>query len=143
MVVQTNVIKIMINAVDQNSYRELEMPDRYNEPSYQKLLEIVRNYSPETVVLPESRLYHDLGINGDDAESLILEIQEHFGIELEHFDIELYFEAESPFVLLRIVLSLIQFEKPERPRKIALTVDDLFLAIESGSLRNHEDRYPE
>ena len=42
----------------------------------------------------ESRLLHDLGINGDDAECLMMEFSEKFGVDMSGFDFRKFFMGE-------------------------------------------------
>lgn len=46
----------------------------------------------------EQRLYHDLGITGDDAYELLENIQKRFGTNFRKLDFHKYFSADPDFI---------------------------------------------
>lgn len=76
----------------------------------------------------DSRLVHDLGLYGDDAEELIRELAEEFGLPFSCFDFGKYFFPESfafwifPSCLRRRIAA----------NKPPLTVEQLVRSVQSG-----------
>ncbi len=58
-----------------------------------------------------TRMYHDLGIYGDIADSCMEVLAEHFGVDLSGFEFEQFFprEFEGKSVLTRVLLWLVPF----------------------------------
>ena len=72
----------------------------------------------------EVRLFEDLGVDGDDAEELLLAISEAYPIDFSRFRFSRHFAAEP--TLLRLF--------SQRPKTEPLTVSALIAAAMSGSL---------
>ena len=69
-------------------------------------------------IVPESRLLHDLGIDGDDAAELLSEYSTTFGVEMSGFDSDRFFGGEPHlFNFWRLV---------GKDRWLPLTVEDLY-----------------
>lgn len=86
----------------------------------------------ESRVLPESRLLHDLGFDGDEAEALLLEIADQFHVSLKGFQFQKFFGGEArywnPLWMLR------HFRQRHLDAKEPLTVRDIASAVASGAL---------
>lgn len=70
-----------------------------------KIIDIAKKYASQNKSIKlDTELKRDLGINGDDAEELILEIIDEFDIDSETLDIKLknHFNSEAivPFVII-------------------------------------------
>jgi hypothetical protein len=76
----------------------------------------------------DTRLFHDLGIAGDDAAELFDKIAEEFGTRLDGLDFAKYFQNESEALLYRIA-ELVGY----RSRKPPLTFGHLVRVVETGS----------
>ena len=56
---------------------------------------IVRQITGGADVQPTSRLFHDLGIGGDDAFEMLEQVAERFGVSFSGFQFSRYFPDES------------------------------------------------
>ena len=71
----------------------------------------------------ETRLWHDLGMDGDDGWEFIEVFSKHFQIDMSDFEFDLYFGPESgadPITLLYFLIF-----KSKRPKRVPITVKDL------------------
>ena len=86
--------------------------------------------TPRDVVTAETRLHHDLRMDGDDAVAFLNAVCERWDIEWSGFDFGRHFlgeaEVSSPFAWLGRRLF------PETRRKVPITVGHLVSVIESG-----------
>ncbi|MBQ9578073.1 MAG: DUF1493 family protein [Ottowia sp.] len=85
--------------------------------------------SPERIQ-PQHSLNFDLGVDGDDAEELLLAYREKFLVDMSGFDFHRYFDEESHALSLFLLLwrLLAGGEKPKEP----LFVRDLLRAAQLG-----------
>jgi hypothetical protein len=87
--------------------------------------------APEQVSL-DSRLLHDLHIDGDDAVDAILEIANRCAVDVSEFDASLYFRTEPS------LLSLLPFLPSARDTRVdqkrPLSVGELVEAARQGKL---------
>jgi len=79
-----------------------------------------------------NRLLHDLGVDGDDAAELFLELERVFGLDLGSFRGERYFRSEPHLFNI--------FRRPSAQRmdiegKVPVTISDLVDAVEHGRWR--------
>jgi acyl carrier protein len=85
------------------------------------------------------RLFHDLGVDGDDAFELLQLYSKEFNIEINHFPFTDYFGNEgigSPFnYIWRLITS-----GQARAKKKPLTIYDLINAAVIGKLTDANDR---
>jgi acyl carrier protein len=63
---------------------------------------------------PEDRLLHDLGIDGDDAEKLLVDFSKRFGVDMSDFKFGNFFRGEASY-----------WKISSGSEPLALTVDDL------------------
>ena len=96
----------------------------------------LRNFVAEKLVMPPeklaagSRLQHDLGLDGNDADVFMASFGQTFGVDMTEFVLTDYFGRESAGCLpLWIVWLLIP---PLRPKVTPLTIADLERAMEKG-----------
>ncbi|MCX2800793.1 DUF1493 family protein [Microbulbifer thermotolerans] len=79
-----------------------------------------------------TRLFHDLGIDGEDAMDLISEFSKSYEVDVSNFQYSEYFGNEgaaSPFSLIKMILNCrTQADKKE------LTVEKLIESIREGYL---------
>ena len=74
-------------------------------------------------VVPEARLFEDLGISGDDAESLVVQFANRFQVDLKGFEFSRYFYGEP---------HLCDLGAQKRSPKEPLTVAELVAAARRG-----------
>ena len=82
----------------------------------------------------ETRLLHDLGIDGDDAVELLERYGKEFGVDLATFKFDEYFGTEgcNPFCPFVVLFSVLFRRKKFRDFKAKpLTINDLVRAAES------------
>jgi hypothetical protein len=78
---------------------------------------------PAVNIRLDSRLLHDLGITGDDAEELLDEFASRFEVEMEGFSFDEYFTGEPSVLHFLWVLGV--RKKPIWEDKKELTVSEL------------------
>jgi acyl carrier protein len=74
---------------------------------------------PERITA-ESRLLHDLGIDGDDAEYLLVEFSKKFEVDMNNFDFRKFFKGEPH------LFNFLEFWFSTNERLAPLTVEDLY-----------------
>src|ERR1700761_3558105 len=86
----------------------------------------------EEEVKPETRLYDDLGVYGDDATELLIEYGKKFKVDVSKFMAADYFKGEG----IDLISGLLWLFKGKRrmPKYKVLTVNDLFKGINAGRL---------
>ncbi len=86
--------------------------------------------APESI-RPTTRLFHDLGIYGDDADELIEDFARVFAVDVSTFPFSAYFDHEGawPWPFVRFLRERGAAEK--KP----LTVNDLVSAVKVGALK--------
>jgi len=52
---------------------------------------------PPSEIMPETLLWHDLGIAGDDASELLVEYRDLFQVDMKEFNFARYFPSEIGF----------------------------------------------
>jgi acyl carrier protein len=86
----------------------------------------------EDEVTPDSRLYDDLGVYGDDATELLIEYGKRFNVDVSKFMAADYFKGEG----LDVIGSIFRLfaGKQLGPQLKVLTVNDLEKGIVAGRL---------
>ena len=77
-------------------------------------------------VSPQSRLFQDLGLAGDDAAELLDEFSREYKIDLSNFDFSTYFPSEPNLISI--------FSRYRRRPLKELTVEALIRAAHDGRL---------
>ena len=85
---------------------------------------------------PETRLFHDLGCDGDDAVDLITQFAQQFGVDVSAFDFDQHFGPEAGFNPL--AYAYLWLLRPDRLRRKPLTVGQLAEAARSQRLRSSD-----
>ena len=105
-----------------------------NQELYEQVRALVLKHCPRSKLMPETRLDHDLKMAGIDAERLLEEYAEKFGVDLSEFVFEDYFLPEqsgNPLAPLVWLWCLIfDRQKLEESEKVPLTIADLVEAAE-------------
>lgn len=81
-----------------------------------------------------SRLFHDLGIDGEDALELLDAFSKKFDVDVSQFPFSEYFGNEGAISPLDLVLKLLG-KSPYNDKKF-LSVSDLINAVKLGVLKN-------
>ena len=68
---------------------------RFMRSSLAELIGIVRRITGVRRIVPTSRLFHDLGMAGDDASEVLEEVAAKFGVIFPGFDFDRYFPQEN------------------------------------------------
>lgn len=90
---------------------------------------IIRRYTGKrTPIGLSSAVYHDLGVNGDVAEALLMEISERYSTSFETFDFRTYFRGEYGAALW-LPASLLGLKDGGR---LPLTVEHLLAVVRRG-----------
>ena len=88
-----------------------------------------RSISVEKITLSKS-LFHDLGVDGDDASDLINGFAAQFNVSLEGFDFQKYFGAEAASGPIAFFVEL--FTKEKSSKLCPLRISDLVNAASNG-----------
>jgi acyl carrier protein len=102
---------------------------------------------------PDTRIYHDLGVTGDDADEFLEAFRREFGVDMANFNFDDHFTPElsafaplSPFFWL-FMLTPTYRKMMKRPRDakrkfmvIPVTVMDLVKAAKEGNWLDLSDR---
>jgi acyl carrier protein len=84
---------------------------------------------PQSALKPEQRLLHDLGLDGDDAVELFLDVSRQFRVEFGGLRIENHFRPEpNIFTIFRTSSRRAQ----EIAGKAPITIADLIAAVKAG-----------
>lgn len=86
-------------------------------------------------VVPQSTLFGDLGLDGDDAYEFFVAFREQFNVDLKNLDLDRHFGPEGMYPwapLYWIVLALRSGTPEEKARKDPITVADLVNAAAAG-----------
>ena len=90
---------------------------------------------PPEKIRPESRIYHDLGINGDDADELLRAFAREFNVDLTEFPFDKFFSDEASVSLGPLwtwLLKLAGRQASDTGDRCQITLADLELAAELG-----------
>lgn len=71
--------------------------DPTSDPKYQRIIEIIAETSSvlKHELIPSSTIQINCGIEGDDAEELLLKIKEEFHVDFSNFEFGKYFHDEA------------------------------------------------
>lgn len=86
----------------------------------------------KTKIHSNDNLFHDLGVDGDDAIELIQDYSKKFNVSLDDFRIDKYFGSEGSSLIHFIVELITKKSQKSMPR---LTVEDLIEGVKSGRLK--------
>ena len=105
------------------------MPNSFEE-------EVVMFLSDHLSIAPDkltrsTRLFHDLGIDGDDAVELIESFSDRFSVDIADFEFSRYFGEEAAVTPLSIFRIFFHGTKDIRP----LSVESLILAVQKNKLQ--------
>ncbi|MGD9859229.1 DUF1493 family protein [Marinobacterium iners] len=78
-----------------------------------------------------SRIFHDLGVDGDDAKELMDNYANEFNVSLDGFNFNQCFGPENSISMIELFLSF--FKRIDQENIKELRVEDLIDAAESGS----------
>lgn len=101
------------------------------EKSVRDFVAAARSTSVEKVTLDKS-LFHDLGVDGEDAVDLMNGFAVEFNVSLEGFDFQKYFGAEAASGPMAFFLELFTKEKSGKLHR--LEISDLVWAASNGRL---------
>jgi acyl carrier protein len=108
------------------------------ESDFNKLKEFIVQQAgvDENEITPDTRLYEDLGIYGDDAFELLIEYGKKFNVDVSKFMAADYFEGEGGKGLIDVIYSVIKFFTGSIPstKLNVLRVNDLENGIKAGKL---------
>ena len=101
--------------------------------------EIIQFVSTETRVpikklSLETRLFHDIGLDGDDARELLDKFSHQFNVDISGLELDLYFGPEAGFNPFSFLLSRLLGNKTSS--KQPLTIKDLVNAAKNKPLSN-------
>jgi acyl carrier protein len=80
-------------------------------------------------LLPNTRLNHDLGVDGDDGLEFMAAFSQHFGVDISSFEASKYFGPEAGGNLF---VWLWWFVTCSWPKFVPITLDDLQASILAG-----------
>jgi len=80
-------------------------------------------------------LFHDFGIDGDDALELIQEYSSRFNVSTDKFNLNEYFGKELSFSPIQAIIEL--FTKQNFNNTPRLTVQDLIIGVKTGELKSN------
>jgi acyl carrier protein len=93
---------------------------------------IERSFTKRDIVTPDTRLMHDLGLNGDDAIEFMMEYGKRFNVDLSRFFANEYFDGEG----LQIIDAILEKLKLRPNRLKPLPIGCLQAGINLGYLTN-------
>ena len=98
-----------------------------------------------TRVTPQSTLFGDLGLDGDDAYEFFVAFKEQFDVDLKDLDLDRHFGPEGmyPWTPLYWIILALRSGTPEvKARKEPITVADLVNAAAAGYWKATTSRPP-
>ena len=103
--------------------------------------EIIQFVSEETRVPAkklnlETRLFHDIGLDGEDARELLDKFSYQFNVDISDLEFDMYFGPEAGFNPFSFLLSML-FGKKKKIKK-ELTIMDLVNAAKNKTLSTPE-----
>jgi acyl carrier protein len=110
-----------------------------NEELYKSVVDFVKKRTGRKEIKPESRLFQDLGTDGQDADELMAAFRDQFGVDFTNFVFERHFGPEwsfNPFVWFYWML----FEREKL--NIPISVMDLYEAAENKIFPDLSQRAP-
>lgn len=88
---------------------------------------------PKEKINLDRSLFHDFGVDGDDAYELINEYSKKFSVDISNFDILKYFGTEESASPIKMVMEV--FTKSNASNTPKLTVGSLVNAVITGHLQ--------
>jgi len=101
-------------------------------------IEEIQDFTSKMLAIPvkkiseEASLFHDLGVDGDDAQDFLNEFSRVFGVNMSKFHYSEFFGSEgapSPLEFIKEILMKTHYKQKKRLRVI-----DLFQAANTGEL---------
>jgi hypothetical protein len=89
---------------------------------------------PAARIKPESRLLHDLGVDGDDAGDLLQHFSARFHVDISAFQFSRHFGPEAGWNPLYFIYRCL-FARRREPDDLPVTIQDLAEAAEAGVWR--------
>jgi hypothetical protein len=68
------------------------------EGDREDLVAILRKFGAKETLKDSDRIFHDIGIGGDDIDELFEEIHRRFGTRFEGFEFDVYFPIETDVI---------------------------------------------
>ena len=87
---------------------------------------------PRRKIAPEHSLFHDFGVDGDDAVELIQEYSTQFNVSVDAFELDKYFGPEVSSSLIQMIVDL--FTKSNLSNTPRFTVKELIQGVSDGKL---------
>jgi acyl carrier protein len=111
-----------------------------SEHSILKAIELVHDQMgfSKRKLTPQTRLFHDLAIDGDDAVELLMALNEQYGVSCEDFNFSNYFGAEIGAGWRHLGWRI--FHNNDQECLKPITILDLAWAIENKKLIGPEER---
>lgn len=102
-----------------------------------KVLKFISTYRsvPIAGLHLDLRLFHDLGIDGEDALEFIEQYSKEFNVKTDNFNFIEYFGEEGSLSPVTFILRLITTGRIQ-DKKLPLTIRDLVNAIRFGELKS-------
>jgi acyl carrier protein len=85
---------------------------------------------PQHRFTDEASLFHDLGVDGDDAVELLAEFSKKFGVSLDGFDFVEYFGVEGSPTILGFFAEVLTNSNSKKLKR--LEVNDFVRAAQNG-----------
>lgn len=106
---------------------------------YKQVVKIIEYQSGAKKIKPESRIAHDMGVDGDDADELINALQKQFDIDMTNFSFDKHFGPEG-FNPISFIYFLFNRNKLNL---IPITVMDLYIAAKTKKFPDLSERLAE
>jgi hypothetical protein len=126
---------------------QMTQPVDHNQDLYDHLVALVATHTgrkKDTIQL-NSRLFHDLGVDGADADNLLAAVRDTFAIDFSRFDFDRHFGPELPFNPFSWLWCFL-FDREQLNaagtawKKVPITVADLYAAATTRSFPDLSDR---
>lgn len=98
----------------------------------EKLIQLLEEFGIEKEEINQNtRLYHDLGIYGDDADEFLEQYTRMFNVKVINFKFSDYFPSEGNLIS-SLIVRLIFFKSQKKFKE--LTIGDLIDGIKKGTI---------
>jgi acyl carrier protein len=100
-----------------------------------KVIKFVSNQTgiKENKLMLDSSIFHDLGVDGEDALELLNAFSKEFNVDISTFPLLDYFGNEGTLSLIGLIKRLSSMDMREQKKK--LTIDDLIDSAKQGNLK--------
>lgn len=128
--------------------KEIEEPLIDDQALYERLLEFLLRETGHWrhELDPGRSFYHDLGVDGQDGENLLLAFSNEFQVDMSQLKFERHFGPELPFFPLLWIYWRIftpdRLNAKGQWKMVPITVLDLYRAAQSKIWPNMDDRGP-